>query len=163
MCFHARRARRLGLSEMMDATPVSGTGDGIEGGTIVVWLTFPPAFTCRDKRGGIFYSNLSSSWESVGSYALGFDLRLGYSGNGDYGYEDIALTEDLVVPSQIVAVINSTDHWLGYMGLGIQETNFTEVNKLSFIGSLVQNQSLIPSHSYGYTAGAYHRQFSPSR
>lgn len=123
-------------------------------------LTFHPliAFTCRDKRGGIFFSNLSSSWEGVGSYALGYDLQLGYSGNGDYGYDDIALTEDLVVPSQIVAVVNSTEHWLGYMGLGIQETNFTEVNKLSFIGSLVENQSLIPSHSYGYTAGAYHRQ-----
>ncbi|KAK2754795.1 hypothetical protein FQN54_006688 [Arachnomyces sp. PD_36] len=114
-------------------------------------------FTCRDKRGGIFFSDQSSSWDSVGSYALGFDLRLGYSGNGDYGYDDIALTEDIVVPSQIVSVINSTDHWLGYMGLGIQETNFTDVNKLSFIGSLVENQSLIPSHSYGYTAGAYHR------
>ena len=71
------------------------------------------------------------------------------------------LDEEIIVPSQIVGVINTTDHWLGFFGLGTAITNFTGASKLSFLSSLVENQSLIPSHSYGYTAGAYSRK-SPS-
>ena len=40
---------------------------------------------------------------------------------------------------------------------GVEPTNFTTVNQLTFLSSMVENRSLIPSHSYGYTAGAYYR------
>ena len=43
-------------------------------------------------------------------------------------------------------------------GKGVKPTNFTTVNQLTFLSSMVENKSLIPSHSYGYTAGAYYRQ-----
>lgn len=70
------------------------------------------------------------------------------------------------------------------MGLGITPTNFssgatatnssngtpapnlTNIDQKTFLSSLVETNDLIPSHSYGYTAGAYHRKtemndFSP--
>ena len=55
-----------------------------------------------------------------------------------------------------MGVINTTDYWVGYLGLGIKPTNFTDANQPTFLTTLVENRSLIPSHSYGYTAGAYY-------
>ena len=60
------------------------------------------------------------------------------------------------MPDQIVAVLNSTDNLLGVMGLGIETTNFTDVEKPTFLSTLADIQNLIPSRSYGYTAGAYY-------
>ncbi|MCJ1271280.1 hypothetical protein MMC22_011180 [Lobaria immixta] len=130
---------------------------------------------CEVKRGGIFHSDNSSTWVKSGSFALGLDPQLEFGGNGDYGFDSIALSEQISVKSQAVAVINTTEYWLGYMGLGIIPTNFssgaiaanssngtpapnvTNVDQKSFLSSLMETEGLIPSHSYGYTAGAYYR------
>jgi hypothetical protein len=77
--------------------------------------------------------------------------------------DTIELSDTIIVPSQIIAVVNSTDYWMGMMGLGVTETNFTSVAELPFLSSLVQNVSLIPSHSYGFTAGAHYRKFPESK
>lgn len=68
------------------------------------------------------------------------------------------MSDQISVPSQIIGITNTTDYWLGYFGLGIKPTNFTYFQKKTFLASMVENQSLIPSHSYGYTAGAYYRE-----
>lgn len=106
----------------------------------------------------MFRNNASSTWQDVGLYELGLDPQLGFGGYARYGYDNVALNEQIIVPSQIVGIINTTDHWLGFFGLGNGVTNFTTGNKLPFLSSLVENQSLVPSHSYGYTAGAYYRR-----
>ena len=117
-------------------------------------------FKCQEERGGnLFEANESSTWEGQGAFALGLDPQLGFSGDGTYGFDDVAFSDQISVPSQIVGVINSTDYWLGYFGLGVEPTNFTSTDKPTFLDSMVQNQSLIPSHSYGYTAGAHYRKF----
>lgn len=131
---------------------------------------------CEIKRGGIFHSDNSSTWVKSGSFALGLDPQLEFGGNGDYGFDSIALSEQISVKSQAVAVINTTEYWLGYMGLGIIPTNFssgaiaanssngtpapnvTNVDQKTFLSSLMETEGLIPSHSYGYTAGAYYRK-----
>ena len=113
---------------------------------------------CQIKRGGLFQSNESSTWQSVGFFELGLDPQLGFGDYGDYGYDNIALDDQTSVPSQIIGVINSTDYWLGFLGLGVKPTNFTSQDKPTFLDSIVENQSLVPSHSYGYTAGAYYRR-----
>ena len=118
-------------------------------------LSFTAAL-CRNKRGGLFNPNESSTWEGLGFYDLGLDPQLGFAGVGSYGLETVGFTEDISLPSQIVGVINTTDYWVGYLGLGVQPTNFTDANQPTFLISMVQNESLIPSHSYGYTAGAFH-------
>lgn len=76
---------------------------------------------------------------------------------GSYGLDSVALSDQISVESQIVGIVNDTDYWLGYLGLGIKPTNFTDADIPTFLSSLV-NRSIIPSHSYGYTAGAYHRK-----
>ncbi|EXJ94411.1 hypothetical protein A1O1_02805 [Capronia coronata CBS 617.96] len=126
------------------------------------WLVGPAGCdgtsTCESKRGGLFYANGSSTFQPRGFYDLNFDSQLETSGVGYYGLDTIYLNDVASVPDQIIAVVNSTDYWLGSLGLGAQETRFdgTE-NFLPLLSSLVENASLIPSHSYGYTAGAYYR------
>ncbi len=120
---------------------------------------------CFAKRGRLFDINSSTTWEGQGNYTLGLDPQLGFDDNGVYGYDNIALNDVISVPSQIVGVINfsTTDYWLGFFGLGVEPTNFTNIDKPSFLDSIVQNQSLVPSHSYGYTAGAHYRKLRVPR
>jgi len=113
---------------------------------------------CLNERGGIFQSNTSSTWDSQGFYPLGLDPQLGLEDNGVYGLDSIALSDTISVPGQIIGIVNTTDYWLGYLGLGAKPTNLTAEYK-SFLDSMVENQSLIPSHSYGFTAGAHYREF----
>lgn len=113
---------------------------------------------CLTKRGGVFQSNASSTWANQGPFVLGLDPQLGFSGNGIYGFDNISLSDEISVPSQVVGVINTTEYWLGFFGLGVEPTNFTSADKPTFLDSMVETMSLIPSHSYGYTAGAYYRK-----
>ncbi|WEW56856.1 hypothetical protein PRK78_002311 [Emydomyces testavorans] len=112
---------------------------------------------CRTKRGGLFLSNESSTWKEHGFYEMGDTLQLGRGGIGDYGCDSISLSDQLVLADQVVSMINTTDWWIGSLGLGVKKTAFTGGDKLSFLSTLVENRSLIPSHSYGYTAGAYYQ------
>ena len=111
---------------------------------------------CRTKRGGLFEANISSTWQDVGGYQLGLDTQLGFTGAGTYGFDNIAISDSLSVKDQIVSIVNDTQYWLGYVGLGIKGTNFTQENKPTFLSSLSASQELSPS--YGYTAGASYRE-----
>lgn len=118
--------------------------------------------TCTNERGGLFSANQSTTFQERGLY----ELNSQDTGYGYYGMDTIYLSDDVSTPDQIIALVNSTEHWIGSLGLGVQQTRFdgTE-NYLPFLSSLVQNGSFIPSHSYGYTAGAFYRKLrflSPS-
>ncbi|MCJ1390706.1 hypothetical protein MMC18_003567 [Xylographa bjoerkii] len=107
---------------------------------------------CSADRGGLFSVNGSSSWQSVGGYDLGLDTQIFGLGSGYYGYDTIALSENVSMPGQVISVVNETEYWLGLLGLGTKASNFTNQNKPTFLSSLA-NQT-IPSLSYSYTAGA---------
>ena len=115
--------------------------------------------TCIDKRGGVFKTNESSTWKDQGYWYLGLDPLLGFGGRGNYGLDNVALNDKISVPSQLISAINTTEYWLGYFGLGVKPTNITGLgpDRKTFLNSMVENKSLIPSHSYGYTAGASYR------
>ncbi len=113
---------------------------------------------CLTKRGGVFQTNESSTWADQGPFVLGLDPQLAFGGVGIYGFDNISLSDSVSVPSQVVGIINTTEYWLGLFGLGVEPTNFTSVDKPTFLDSMVETMSLIPSHSYGYTAGAYYRK-----
>ena len=116
--------------------------------------------TCAQLRGGIFYKNQSQTWDEQGYYELGFDTNLeeGNTDFADYGLDQIALYDQSTLPSQVIGIINTTDFWLGALGLGVAQTRFNgTTNHLTFLSTLVENASQIPSHSYGYTAGAYYQ------
>jgi hypothetical protein len=118
---------------------------------------------CEANRGGLFDPTKSSTWTPEGFFELGLDQQLGFTGYADYGLDDLTLgTTDVVLPSSIIGSINTTEYFLGFLGLGIVPSNFTNVLALSVLSALVEKESAIPSHSYGYTAGAGYRESSNS-
>lgn len=128
--------------------------------------------TCSQSRGELFNPPLSSSWSSVGNYSLGLEENLGYDGPASYGLDTVALgvsndTGGPSLPGQVVATLETYLFHTGLFGLGHQPTNFTAsqdssnltstVHYQSFLTTL-KNQSLIPSLSWAYTAGAVYSE-----
>jgi hypothetical protein len=110
---------------------------------------------CQSARGGLFSSNDSSTFQSLGLYELGSSAVLGDSQVGYYGLDTISLNDMASETNQIIAVLNTSSVWVGEIGLGVQQTRINgSETRLPFLSSLVQNNSMIPSHSFGYTAGA---------
>lgn len=121
----------------------------------------PP--TCAISRGGTFHPNESSTWVAnnvtlKGLFSLGLESNLGYSGNGEYGYDTVALGWQGSGPpslhQQIVAGVATKDFYLGVFGLNPCPSNFSDFNDPtpSYLSNLKQ-KSLIPSLTWGYTAG----------
>lgn len=111
--------------------------------------------TCASLRGGLFYTEDSTTWRDVGQYELGYSALSETTDNGYYGFDNISISDTITTSNQIVALVSDIRHWNGEFGLGVQETRFsTNTDHLAFISTLVQNNSAISSHSYGYTAGA---------
>lgn len=126
--------------------------------TWVAGQTLCEGTTCASLRGGIFYTSNSTSWQTLGQFELGYSALSQTTSTGNYGFDSVALTDTISASDQIVAVVDDGTNWNGHLGLGVQETRFNNnTNFLSLISSLVQNTSTIPSHSYGYTAGASYR------
>jgi len=112
-----------------------------------------------------FQPNLSSTWTTIGIYSLDLEAHLNYSGNGLYGYDRVGLgtaqeKSGLSLERQVVAGVADKDYFLGLFGLGAQPSSFSSASEPipSFLQSL-RNQSLIPSLSYGYTAGASYSEW----
>lgn len=110
---------------------------------------------CASLRGGLFNSTQSSTWTPEGFYDLGLDTQLGFSGYGGYGLDDVTFgTTGVTLTDTIISTINSTEYWIGFFGVGIVPGNFSTFTATSPISDLVEKEDVIPSHSYGYTAGA---------
>ncbi|KAF1815902.1 acid protease, partial [Eremomyces bilateralis CBS 781.70] len=142
------------------------------------WVPMPDGCTSRDpedcpQQRGVelfngqssrgFLWNESTTWTETGLYTLDLEASLGYEGHGHYGSDNVTLgsTQDpgtLGLGRQIVAGIADTDYFLGIFGLGIRPVSFSSsASTLSSFLVNAYNQSLIPSLSYGYTAGAPYR------
>jgi hypothetical protein len=95
---------------------------------------------------------------SLNTYEESF---LGLSGNASYGYDTINLgVPGAGLPSlqkQVIAGIWTDDFFLGSLGLSPVPFNFTNLNdpQPSMLSTLY-NQSLIPSRSWAYSAGAHY-------
>lgn len=133
------------------------------------WVPLPQAcaqssFDCPKARGVPdlststgFDTNRSTSWIEDGIYNLVSEEVLGYYGNGLYGTDCVQLSQGPKLEHQVVAGIVDDDFWPGIFGLGPKPTNFSTANdpQPSSMRTLV-DQKLIPSLSYGYTAGSKH-------
>jgi hypothetical protein len=98
----------------------------------------------------------STSWKNEGFFYLEGNTQDGY---GQYGLDDLTFgTTGFTIQNAIIASINETEYWIGEFGLGIVPGNFTDVTSLSAISNLVEKEAVIPSHSYGFTAGATYRE-----
>ncbi|KAI2473022.1 acid protease [Annulohypoxylon bovei var. microspora] len=119
-----------------------------------------PNVRCADARGGIYNTSASQSWSPLGAWQLGLNY-LGLGGNGDYGMETVVVYDSVrrwqtSFNKQVVAGINDTGYYTGFFGLGITPGRFNNVVAQSPIAALVEQDGVISSHSYGYTAGAYY-------
>ncbi|KAL2173844.1 aspartic peptidase domain-containing protein [Thermothelomyces heterothallicus CBS 202.75] len=120
-----------------------------------------PVQLCIDARGGVFDSSQSETWKPLGSWQLGMNYT-GMGGNGDYGLETFAFVNRVTryttaMDDVLVAAINDTDYYQGYIGVGVTQGRFGTNLTNPFISQLVETYGTIPSHGYGYTAGAYYR------
>ena len=96
---------------------------------------------------------------------MGLEKNLGYIGGATYGQDTVALglsksNGGPQLESQVVAAFENNDFYIGLFGLGHEGTNFSDYNtpNASFLTSL-KERSMIPSLSWGYTAGAVYRGY----
>jgi hypothetical protein len=114
-----------------------------------------------------FQANESSSWDLIGLYELSsYGEQMGYPGNGQFGFDNIALSnasDSLELPHQVVAAIADKSFYLGQFGLGPKPSNFTTFNDPipNYMANLVSADK-IPSMSFAYTAGAHYRDKAPA-
>jgi hypothetical protein len=129
------------------------------------WTIFKDACTdstCFDSRGRTYNNNESTTWHEKGYYLLWLERHMNFTGNGLFGYDTVGLglpgSEGLTLFNTTVGEHISKDFWLGHFGLNAKPTNFTafEEPSPSYMAYLFQ-QNLIPSMSFGYTAGAQYR------
>ena len=136
-----------------------------------LWLVLPQGCglndpgNCGDLRGTLFLPNTSSTWTDIGLYTLTLteEVDLGYSGNADYGYDNITLgwpgTDLPSLNHQVIEGFVTKDLYTGSIGLSPRAINISTLNDPhpSFLGALAQ-QNKTPSTSWAYTAGTYYRQ-----
>ena len=138
----------------------------------ILWPILPEGCTsqdprnCADLRGAIFAPNRSSSWNGLGLYGLTLpeEQPLGYGINaGSFGFENVTFGfPDSTFPAasrQVIAGIATEDFYTGVIGLSSRAVNLTTFTDPypSLLASL-KSQGIIPSLTWGYTAGAYFKQ-----
>ncbi|KAK3390999.1 aspartic peptidase domain-containing protein [Podospora didyma] len=126
-----------------------------------------PVQLCIDARGGVFDIPSSETWRSLGNWQLGMNYT-GMEGNGDYGLETLAFVNTVTsiataVDGALVAAINTTDYYQGFIGVGVTQGRFGTNLTNPLISQLAETYGTIASHSYGYTAGAYYRDSPGSK
>lgn len=123
---------------------------------------------CISNRGGVFNITASTSWDPIGNYSLWIEENLGYNGDGDYGYDTIGMggvgEGGATITNATVGAMWTQDFYLGTFGLHSKPTNFSGFaeGSPSYITKL-QNQGLIPSLTFGYTAGSPYRKLQHAR
>ena len=129
--------------------------------------TDPPS--CPQARGGLFSTNLSTSWNNKGLYDLDIESNvddyLDPYDVGDFGFDAMGLglagSGGIRFESQTIAAIATKDYYLGLLGLHRYPTNFTSFTDgdVSFLDSMKVSRN-IPSMSGAYSAGARYSKAS---
>ncbi|RMY39620.1 hypothetical protein D0866_01810 [Hortaea werneckii] len=128
---------------------------------------------CGDRRGVNtindtaslgFQTNVSSTWESIGIYKLEAEQTLfGKDNDALYGLDTVSINlmdssgqnSTSKIDSQTVAGFATGDFWLGSLGLGSAQANFTTENgNIPSLITSLKSKNLTGSASFGYAAGA---------
>lgn len=120
---------------------------------------------CTVARGGTYDASKSKNWVEKSIYQLGAEANLGYnqnSDNGEYGFDTLGVAVqgggNVSLARQLIAGIATKDFFLGNLGLADRSLNFANSASETGFFSQLRSQNLIPSLSYGYTAGAFYRK-----
>lgn len=128
----------------------------------------PSNVTLNDGNGNApaaagFQANQSSTWTSIGDYQLMTESFLGITSDGKYGLDSVGLGVEaatgLTSSQNLVAGVLTEPFYLGQVGL--KPSNTTNVNGTATFMAQLKNEKLVPSLSYGYTAGALYRKPQP--
>jgi hypothetical protein len=117
---------------------------------------------CVKSRGGIVNVSESKTWNERGFYQLWTERNMGLEGNGKYGYDSVGIgypgERGPTIKNVTIGALITPNFWLGHFGLHPKPTNFSafEEPSPSYMTYLFKNK-LIPSISFGYTAGARYR------
>lgn len=120
--------------------------------------------SCSESRGGIFAPNLSLTYIPVGIYRLPTfeEAYVGQSGYADTAIDTVQFTpsngaNNISVKKQCVSGIADESFWHGTFPLSPRRVQLTSPSRdyPSLLQSLV-DESIIPSLSWAYTAGAYY-------
>ncbi|EQL01006.1 Eukaryotic aspartyl protease family protein [Ophiocordyceps sinensis CO18] len=116
---------------------------------------------CTTSRGGTYDPNKSKHWSTMGLWQLGLQT-FGYNDNGEYGLDTVNAYSPITniafgMSNVLLAAINTTNPYLGFFGLGIQQGRFGDIVADSPLTQAVKSFGWTPSYSYGYTAGAHYR------
>ncbi|KAL8657459.1 MAG: hypothetical protein Q9226_001888 [Calogaya cf. arnoldii] len=124
---------------------------------------------CTSLRGGVLDIEKSTTWTPVtaspngtDTFSIGLEARLGFSSNGKYGLDTVALgwpgSGGPSLDHQVIAGIAAKEFYLGQFGLNPRPTNFTNFSDPvpSFLSTL-KDRSMIPSLSWAYTTGNQYR------
>lgn len=125
---------------------------------------------CAASRGGEFFLTNSSTWHNNTAdlksniYPLLVDTQLGYNGRAELGFDSVSLagTPETTLKNQTVGGFAATDSYLGLFGIDPRSSIFNTTPPIPSYLQNLRNQSLIPSLSWGYTAGNQYRKTLPT-
>lgn len=119
---------------------------------------------CTQARGGTYNGDNSTTWKTINNYSLGAESNLGLtqnSDNGQYGFDTLAVAVpgggNVSLDHQLIARLATKDFYLGNLGLANRQLLLGGDRESGFL-SHINASNLIPSLSYGYTAGASYRK-----
>lgn len=120
---------------------------------------------CPGLRGGTFTRNDSSTWSPLGNdlFKLSIEENLNISQNAYFGLDTVGLgspgSGGPTLQHQLLGTIATEIFYLGMFGVNPNPKRFPGIDEEepSYMTSL-KNQGIIPSLSFGYTAGAYNRE-----
>lgn len=110
-----------------------------------------------------FHPINSSTWERIGIYRVGLGPNFGLAGNALFGFDTAGLgtsssVEGIQMEKIAVAAYATPGIWVGQLGLSKYAMNMSETNSPHSFLSRLKEGGHIPSLSFGYQAGAWHRK-----
>ena len=118
---------------------------------------------CADKRGWLFDNDTSSTFDYVGVYDLWVGRNLGDTPNSAVGFDRVGLSGvgengPTLDNTTVACFASEMMYYVGIFGINPKPSNFTGFDDptTSYMTQL-KEQKMIPSVSFGYTAGAYYR------
>ena len=149
-------------------TPAQDVRVLISSASQATWVVLPDGCKvndtgCQGDRGEVYNYNHSSTWSQNGLYELYNERNLGMTGNGFWGNDTIGLgiqgSGGPTLPNQVLAGIVTNNFYLGMFGVNPKPTNYTgiETDQQDSYMTTLKKRNMIPSVSFGYTAGAQYR------
>ncbi|MCJ1424343.1 hypothetical protein MMC29_002230 [Sticta canariensis] len=114
--------------------------------------------SCPSARGGIFNPKNSSTWSQYDYFELPIEQNLYGKVNGLFGNDTLSIgaqVDGRSLEKQVIGGIGEQRYYLGMLGVNPKPTKLSsgDSGQSSYITSL-KSQNIIPSVSFGFTAGA---------